>query len=87
MGWATVWIRDISEGWVGYRGQGRAACLWGKLREEEALGKGLGVSKGVAERPDGIQDRLQAGLGTKGSRTLKEIFSSYFGEWPGARSC
>lgn len=47
----------------------------------EALGKGLGVSKGGAEEPDGIW-RQVAGLGTKGRRlALKGNFPWPFFRW------
>lgn len=53
----------------------------------EALGKGLGVSKGGAEEPDGIW-RQVAGLGTKGRRlALKETSRGHFLDGVGARSC
>lgn len=54
-------------------------------REEGALGKGLGVSKGVAEEPDGIWGQI-VGVGTKGNRVaLKGTCSGYFWDGPGAR--
>lgn len=59
----------------------------GKPQKEEALGKGLGVSKGGAEEPGGIWGQI-AGWRTKGSRVArKEIFSGYFMDRLDARSC
>lgn len=65
MGWTTVWMRQRNE--QGAEAKESCMPLEKAQREEGALGKVLGVSKGVAEEPDGIWGQV-VGVGDKGQQ-------------------